>query len=414
MADASMQTLRNKLGNVSGYRVRWRAGGQRRSKSFSKEEKPCAKRYLDDVRAAQTNKKRKPRPRRQIGGASLEEFFEKHYTETRIELSRKKHKRLSPSTIDMRERIWNTWVKPYLGNKPIKSITPADIEAFYNKITLNGRDENGYFLVDAQGDTIRPNGSWKDGIEIARKSRALLRDVFFYAVREHIVQVDPTREAFFGLPHDEDGDQNNNGTRANFTDEEVERLLTSAPFPFRLPLRLLATIGLRIGEMAALTVGDFNEKLGQLTITKSLSTKPKRLQNGLSVVSRTTKTSAGRRKINLPKDLAVEIANHCKGKESDEPMFTTVKGAIIRPDNFRSRVWRPLRDSLEFHPSLTPHALRHYVATRLLADGIDEQAVCDMLGHQHVGITNMLYRHARPENRRTIAEYWERSENHID
>ena len=175
--------------------------------------------------------------------------------------------------------------------------------------------------------------------------------------------------------------------------------------------RLMATIGIRIGELAALQVGDFDQKAGQLSIRATLSTKPKRLQGGDSAVRRPTKTTAGNRRVLLPSWLTDEIAIRCAGRAADAPLFTSTRGKVLRPDNFRKRVWTPLRCALELDVSLKPHDLRHYAATRLLSDGLDPQEVCNMLGHEHVGITNMLYRHARPEHRRAVAEYWERPEN---
>ena len=60
-------------------------------------------------------------------------------------------------------------------------------------------------------------------------------------------------------------------------------------------------------------------------------------------------------------------------------------------------------------PGFKPHQLRHYAATRLISDGVEDQEVSRMLGHAHVGITLSLYRHARPERSRAVADYWDQS-----
>jgi integrase len=404
MADASLIETFDRAGNHTGCRVRWRAGKSRKSKSFGLKERALAERFLAEVRAAQKSKSRKPRPStRKPAGRTLSDYFAKGYA-TKITLSRKTQQKVSPSTLATREAVWNAWIEPHLGSRPLRAITPADIEAFYKKITHAGRDNDGDFLLDEDGNPVLPHPGWTNGLEAARKCRALLRDIFFYAKRDGFVASDPTAEAYIEVPVDMPLEQ-----RVDLTDDEVADIIKSVPEHFRILITALATIGLRLGEAAALQVRDFDPKKEQLAVSRSLSTRAKRLQGGSGAVSLKTKTKAGNRRVNLPKWLADELRMQCAGKKPTDPMFTSASGSVLLPHNFRARVWNPTREMLGLDPSLTPHDLRHYAATRLLSEGVDVQEVCDMLGHQHVGVTDMLYRHVRPERRRGIAEYWEKA-----
>jgi integrase len=403
MADASITETFDRAGHHIGWRVRWRAGNKRRSKSFGMKEKAVAERFLAEVRTAQKSKARKAAKRtRKPAGATLADYFAKGYASKKT-ISRKTQQKVSPSVLATREGLWNTWIAPQLGSRPLRSISPADIEAFYKTITHAGRDENGAFLLDEDGEPMLPHPGWTDGIETARKSRALLRDIFFYAKRDGLVSVDPTAEAYI-----EPAVEVSLDPRVDLTDDDVAAIIKTVPEHFRRLVLLQTTIGLRMGEAAALQVRDFDSSKDQLNVSRSLSTRSKRLQGGSSAIHRTTKTKAGKRRINLPKWLADELRLLCDGKRPTEPIFTSIEGKVLRPDNFRERVWKPTRTLLGLDPSLTPHDMRHYAATRLLSEGVDVQEVCDMLGHQHVGVTDMLYRHVRPERRRGIAEYWER------
>ena len=403
MADASITETFDRAGQHIGWRVRWRAGNKRRSKSFGMKEKAVAERFLSEVRSAQKSKARKTAKRtRKPSGATLADYFAKSYASKKT-ISRKTQQKVSPSVLATREGLWNTWIAPQLGSRPLRSISPADIEAFYKTITHAGRDENGAFLLDEDGEPMLPHPGWKDGLETARKSRALLRDIFFYAKRDGLVSVDPTAEAYI-----EPAVEVTLDPRVDLTDDDVAAIIKTVPKHFRRLVLLQTTIGLRMGEAAALQVRDFDSSKDQLNVSRSLSTRNKRLQGGSSAIHRTTKTKAGKRRINLPKWLADELRLLCDGKRPTDPIFTSIEGKVLRPDNFRERVWKPTRTLLGLDPSLTPHDMRHYAATRLLSEGVDVQEVCDMLGHQHVGVTDMLYRHVRPERRRGIAEYWER------
>lgn len=64
-------------------------------------------------------------------------------------------------------------------------------------------------------------------------------------------------------------------------------------------------------------------------------------------------------------------------------------------DNWRHRVWTPLRDAAGF-PNLHFHDLRHTHASQLLAAGVQVEIVSERLGHKSPRTTQMIYAHAMP------------------
>jgi integrase/recombinase XerC len=48
-------------------------------------------------------------------------------------------------------------------------------------------------------------------------------------------------------------------------------------------------------------------------------------------------------------------------------------------------------------PRLTPHGLRHGVATMMVARGVHMRAVADQLGHRNPSMTAKVYAHVTPE-----------------
>jgi integrase/recombinase XerD len=82
---------------------------------------------------------------------------------------------------------------------------------------------------------------------------------------------------------------------------------------------------------------------------------------------------------------------------SDDPMFATSRGTHQDSHNLRRRL-RPLARAAGV-PWVTPHVLRHSLATELLDHGHDVSAVAKVLGHRSEAFTRRVYIHA-PETPR--------------
>ena len=87
---------------------------------------------------------------------------------------------------------------------------------------------------------------------------------------------------------------------------------------------------------------------------------------------------------------------------------TTSFGAVI-PDATTS--WNPAYLTQAFArlaarsgvPRVRLHDLRHFVATRLLANGVDVRTVAGRLGHRNPNVTLNVYAHFLPEADRDAA-----------
>ena len=68
-----------------------------------------------------------------------------------------------------------------------------------------------------------------------------------------------------------------------------------------------------------------------------------------------------------------------------------------------SRRFRRVADAAGL-PNVRLHDLRHYVATRLLAAGVDFRTVAGRLGHRNAATTLNVYSHFVPEADRAAAD----------
>jgi len=86
------------------------------------------------------------------------------------------------------------------------------------------------------------------------------------------------------------------------------------------------------------------------------------------------------------------------GESTTDPLFPSNRGSQLSPDAVQRLVGKHASGAVKQCPSLagkriTPHALRHTAATRLLEAGVDTSVIALWLGHERTG-TTQIYLHA--------------------
>jgi len=171
--------------------------------------------------------------------------------------------------------------------------------------------------------------------------------------------------------------------------------------------RLLATTGMRRGELLALRWSDIDFKTRRL-----------RIERALVVVNHTVhwsspKTEAGIRTLDLDRTTATDLRNHRVRQDRERLasmgawpadhhpeanlIFTDEAGGALRPEWF-SRHFKEhvARASL---PAIRLHDLRHTVATLMLRAGVPVHVVSGHLGHAKTSITMDIYAHVLDDQR---------------
>jgi len=148
-------------------------------------------------------------------------------------------------------------------------------------------------------------------------------------------------------------------------------------------VRLLATTGLRFGELAALRVRRVDFLRKRLTIAESATEVAGELVFG------TPKTHE-QRIVPLPAELVEPLALRCEGKQPDDLLMTTPAGTPLRLRNWRRMVWNPAVEAAGLS-GITPHDLRHTAASLAVASGAHAKSVQRMLGHASAAMTLDVY-----------------------
>jgi integrase len=190
--------------------------------------------------------------------------------------------------------------------------------------------------------------------------------------------------------------------------EDVRRLLAAADGRLAAYLRLSAHLGARRGEMCALRWDDIDLDGGQLTIRRAWSDGGR----GVGMVLKTTKTDR-ERTVALDRH-AVAMLRAWRAETAEvalavgahpgpwvfaaDPLGVTA----VRPDRMTHQ-FAELRRSLGLD-GVRLHDVRHFVATSLLAAGVDPRTVAGRLGHARTSTTLDVYAAFVPARDRDAAE----------
>jgi integrase len=168
-----------------------------------------------------------------------------------------------------------------------------------------------------------------------------------------------------------------------------------------------ATVGLRKGEVLALTWDALDLRARQLTVYGSLRRVPGK---GLIVIP--PKTERGVRVVALPPLCVAALRRRKQAQrlervaagprwKNSNYVFTTENGTLIDPRNL-TRLWRKVTATAGLG-DVRLHALRYSAATISLAEGVPLEVISRQLGHAGYAITADVYAHVGREAQRDAA-----------
>lgn len=172
--------------------------------------------------------------------------------------------------------------------------------------------------------------------------------------------------------------------------------------------RLLATTGMRRGEVLGLRWADVDLDLGVVNVVLQ------RTIAGGQVVEGQPKTTSGLRTVALDPGTVASLRAWRKVHNAERlvmgPAWLDPEGHVFTwPDGqplWPQTVTRWFKDHCTAAglPPIGVHGLRHTAATWLISSGESPKVVSQRLGHSHVSITLQLYSHVLPAHDRAAAE----------
>lgn len=296
------------------------------------------------------------------------------------------HPNLSPSTANVSRTIIDHYLVPHLGELPLSKLTSARIDTVYRALSEHG---------GRGGKPLKP--------ATVRRAHNILHRAIAQAVRWGWL---PTNPVSLSSPPRLSAREIRPPTP-----DEVLRLFAEAAAtdPALATFVLLAAAtGARRGELVALRWADIDLDTGVVRISRGIV-------DGIDgFTEKDTKTHAARR-IAIDAGTVDALRKHRAAAEHvaeacgvDLPSKSFVFSSS--PEGAKS--WNPVQMTQTFArladrcgvPDVRLHDLRHFVATRLLSNGVDVRTVAGRLGHRNPNVTLNVYAHFLPEADRDAAD----------
>ena len=283
-------------------------------------------------------------------------------------------------TLEGYRRDINNHVNPYLGQKPLTRITPADLNDLYTFLLERGRI--------AKGQSSHPGLS----PTTVHGIHTILHHALKTAEAEGLLPANPAGQV---MPP-----KVSNKSKRILNNEQLDALMTAIrrDNPWHDFFYTELTTGLRRGELCGLKWEDFDSNAGTLKICRTIVA-----QKGGNLAAGDPKTYAGKRTILLPHSTAqlLEVRKHFALTEWVFPDFLHPE----RPMN-PGTAYRQLKKILTEAglPSIRFHDLRHTFATHALAGGVDAKTLSGILGHTKASFTLDTYAHVTGDMQRHAAQ----------
>lgn len=268
--------------------------------------------------------------------------------------------RLRESTTDTKKSVFKNRILPHFKDKPINSITPADIRAWQN-IQIAAGYSDGYLC----------------------RIHRIMSALFNYAITYYNLPSNPCVKA---------GRMGKDTHSVQFwTLEQYNRFIQHIEdIRAHTALELLFYSGMRFGEMMALTLSDFDFTANTISITKTYHRQTDR--------SGPPKTDNGVRHISMPPAIMQEIQAYISriyGIRLQDRVFTFSESFT------RNNIQRGAKKA-EI-PCIRIHDLRHSHVSLLIDLGFSPHLIAERIGDT-VQMVNSTYGHLYPNKHEEVAD----------
>ena len=304
------------------------------------------------------------------------------------------------TTLQQYRDVVKLYIVPVLGQKRLRTLTAHDVSRMQQFLAHD-------YLRRPDHDGVRARG-------VAPHTQRIARSVLRRALRWAEQEGQVTRNVA-AIAH---GVKIDSPEGRTLTPDQARAFLTNVE-DHRLAAAFIValSLGLRLGELLALTWLDFDLEASKPRVTVQHALK--RIA-GMGLVLEDAKTRTSRRTVYLPSSAATAMKAHRARQHVErlhagstweslplgvDLVFRTEFGTAIDPANFRHYTYAVTESAGLGRWS--PHELRHSAASLLLGQGVPLKVVSETLGHSSIRITADVYGHLLEPAREEAAEAME-------
>jgi len=252
-----------------------------------------------------------------------------------------KTRRVEVATTEKTNSWWRNHLGPHFGSWPLAAIQPWDVEAW-----VTGLENEGV------------------GAHTVNGTLQLLRQMLKSAVRHKLISANPTDDVAATPPEPH--------IDRVLTRDEASKLLERFDGADRVFVEVMLYCGLRFQEAAGLRRFRVDLLRKRLQVAKVQPRKGS---------EKRPKTNAGVRPVPLTDELVIQLSRLIPAPDQ-ELVFTTPRGARIRYEHWRARVWVPALVGAKLpDPQPTPHDLRHTYGSWLGEKNVPPNQIAALMGH---------------------------------
>lgn len=279
------------------------------------------------------------------------------------------------STLDNYGSQIDKHIKPKLGRLRLDKVTAEDIDRFLLSMAADGYSRST--LV---------------------KLRSVLRQAFRWGVKRRHISWDPAALAEMPSQLVFDAATPKQVRKARALTPDEARRFVAATLGRRngIALQLALVLGLRPGELTALTWGDVDLDTGTVTVSRAWKGKGAHRHLG------PPKTRGSARSLGIPEKVVAGLRVHRIAQleervragewhDTHDLVFTTRSGRPIDPANLRWLARAVAEDAGV--GKVAPYDLRHSAASILSELGVRNEHLADLLGHVDTRMVERHYRH---------------------
>lgn len=282
----------------------------------------------------------------------------------------------------------------YLGNRPLKKVTTADIDSYMTAL-LNSKNVN-------TGKPLLRSG--------VKKHEYFVRFFFREAIKEGFIQISPC-DGMMTL-HKAEAEEAKIPTLEDAKNLKI--LMDKALQYNRITFYLMFYTGMRKEEALALLWSDIDFEKSVISITKA-----RVFSQDEGYIIKPPKTKQSNRSVYMP-DALKEILEKYKADRDSSDKLHLKKNATYNTKNLKYVIIEPDTGNLPGKDALrtwmtrncktvkinyySPHKLRHFFATMAVSNGTDIKTAMAMLGHKDERMLLKIYSHAVSDQQKKASE----------